>query len=105
MSSIRTEPHLDMTSSAVLVIDVQNDFCHPEGMRAKSGCDVTAVTAMVPRLQRFIAACRQRQATVVFVHTTHDKFTDSEAWIARRPPAVSSDRSNSGRWNLGFLKH
>jgi len=79
-------PHSDIASAAVLVIDVQNDFCHPEGTRAKSGCDTTAVTAMVSKLQQFIAACRQRQIAIIFVHTTHDKYTDSPAWIARRHP-------------------
>jgi ureidoacrylate peracid hydrolase len=84
--SMPNGPHSDIAAAAVLVIDVQNDFCHPEGTRAKSGCDTTAVTAMVPNLQQFIAACRQQQIAVRFVHTTHDKYTDSPAWIARRPP-------------------
>jgi hypothetical protein len=32
---------LDLAKAAILVIDMQNDFCHPEGWLAHIGVDVT----------------------------------------------------------------
>jgi nicotinamidase-related amidase len=73
----------DPSHAALVVIDVQNDFCHPEGAVARLGSDVTAVEAMVPRLVRLIDAARAASVPVVFVRTTHDPSDDSVAWLSR----------------------
>jgi nicotinamidase-related amidase len=69
--------------AAVLVVDVQNDFCHPEGVMARRGRDVAAAVAMVPRLERFVANARRHGVPVVWVRTTHDDTTNSAVWLAR----------------------
>ena len=51
---------LDVSDTALLVIDVQNAFLHPEGTLGLSGVDTTALRAIVPPLRRLIGACKAR---------------------------------------------
>ena len=55
--------------TALLVIDVQNDFCSPEGMMSAEGLDVSAAVATAERLEGFIAAARRAGVQVVFVRS------------------------------------
>ena len=42
-------------TAALIVVDMQNDFCHPEGAGAVNGGDVTPCVEMAPRLKQLIA--------------------------------------------------
>lgn len=59
-------------SAAVLVIDVQNDFCHPHGAIASLGADVSVNAALVPPLVAFLDTARSVGARIVFVRLCHD---------------------------------
>jgi len=89
------------SKSAIVVIDVQNDFCAVDGAAARGGKDVDAVTAMLPRVQRFLANARAHGTNVIFVQTIHEPSTDSEAWIGRRtdPDARTCVK---GSWGAAF---
>ena len=40
--------------TAIIVVDVQNDYCHPAGALSQAGRDVSGVAEMVPRsISRF----------------------------------------------------
>lgn len=95
--------------AAVVVVDVQNDFCDPAGACGQRGSDTAAAVAMVPRLERFLADARAAGVMVVFIQTTHDESTDSPAWLARRgdaeagaPDPVSTCRT--GSWGAEFYR-
>jgi nicotinamidase-related amidase len=96
----------DPSHAALVVIDVQNDFCDPDGAVAGRGADVTAVGLMVPRLAALIEAARAASVPVIFVRTTHDETDDTEAWLARysqepeqAPPGVIC---RTGSWGAEF---
>jgi ureidoacrylate peracid hydrolase len=72
------------SKTAILVVDVQNDFCEPAGASGKAGRDTSAAMAMIPTLQRFLDAAREHGTNVIFIQTIHEPSTDSEAWIGRR---------------------
>jgi ureidoacrylate peracid hydrolase len=86
--------------TALLIVDVQNDFCHPEGSAARGGCDISAPLAMIPRLQALIAAARAAGARVIFIQTIHEDATNSDAWLGR----LKSDRKNclKDTWGAQF---
>lgn len=67
-------------TTALLVVDVQNDFCHGDSAMAKSGSDVSAAQEMVPRLLLLVDAARGAGASLIWIRTTHDKVTTSEVW-------------------------
>ncbi len=70
--------------TAVIVIDVQNDFCAEEGIMAKEGFDVSDAQAMAARLPPFLATARAAGALVVFVrnvYSTDQNYYLSDVWL------------------------
>lgn len=94
---------LATTRSALVIVDVQNDYCHPEGALGLTGCDVGGVREMMPRLHRLLGAAREEGIPILFIQTFHEEATDSEAWVAR-----SSGRSarvcRKGSWGAEFFE-
>jgi ureidoacrylate peracid hydrolase len=70
--------------TALLVIDMQNDFCDDEGASAKNGEDVRLIRVIVPTLRDLTVAARRAGVLVVFVRASHDEVTNSDAWLERR---------------------
>ena len=71
------------TRTAILVVDVQNDYCHPNGALAKSGEDVSGAEKMLPNLEYLISSARRFGCMIIFFQTIHDDSTDSEVWKIR----------------------
>jgi len=59
--------------TALVVIDMQNDLCSPDGVFAAQGADVSAYAAITPRIARLVAAAREAGVLVVFVQATTRK--------------------------------
>ena len=102
-------PRYDPARSAVVVVDVQNDFCDPEGVLARCGNDTTDVVAMVPRLERFLTAAGERGVHTVYVRTTHDETTSSPVWKACKPVrtvdgAPVGPACRPGSWGAEFYR-
>lgn len=49
---------LDPSRAALLVIDMQNGWCHPEGAMTRAGVNMTAQQAIVPSVRRLVQGCR-----------------------------------------------
>jgi ureidoacrylate peracid hydrolase len=92
------EERIAPTRSTLLVVDMQNDFVHPEGATARwmrerfrqegkelpSGPSLTE--QMVPRLQHLVAEARRAGVPVIWVRMEHDaatrdRYTQSEGWL------------------------
>jgi ureidoacrylate peracid hydrolase len=81
---MRTLPELIRPAkSAVIVVDVQNDFCRPEGALGQAGQPTAAAMEMIPNLQAFLAGARAAGTHVIFIRTIHEAATDSDAWTWR----------------------
>jgi nicotinamidase-related amidase len=59
---------LDLAKAAILVIDMQNDFCHPDGWLAHIGVDVTPARAPIGPLQALLPALRHAGIPVIWVN-------------------------------------
>jgi ureidoacrylate peracid hydrolase len=77
--------------TAVLVIDMQNDFCDRAGAfgRLNPGLDFEAIEAMIPRLRSFVSGARAVGIPIVFIRAVYNADDDrylSESWLeqARR---------------------
>lgn len=88
--------------SALLVVDVQNDFASPKGSAALRGDDVSASVAMVPRLVRLIAEARRVGLTVVYIRTTHSEWTDTPSWLYRKSQQKTLNTCREGTWGAEF---
>ena len=69
---IKIVQNLDFDSGVLLVIDVQNDFCHDQGVFAKMGLDLSHIQEMIPRLKGFIERVRQTPIPIIFVKNIND---------------------------------
>lgn len=98
----------DPAKCALILIDVQNDFCHPDGSLSKAGQDVSAVVTMLPRLKALVSAARTASVPVVFVRTTHDETNDSVAWLNRHatgPGVITTQFTcRTGSWGADFYE-
>ncbi len=68
---------------ALVVVDVQNDYCHDDGTFGRAGCDLTAVRAAVDRIVTLVDVARRASVPVEWVRTQHDDWTDSVMWRRR----------------------
>ena len=59
---------IDMARSALVVVDMQNDFCHPEGWFAQKGLGVKATRKPIPVLQGLLPAWRRAGGAVVWLN-------------------------------------
>ena len=88
--------------SALIIVDVQNDFASPNGSAAQRGEDVSASVAMVPRLVRLIDEARRVGLTVVYIKTTHSDWTDTPSWIYRKSQQSALNTCREGTWGAEF---
>ena len=69
--TVRTEGKrvtLDLARSAVIIVDMQNDFCHPEGWLAHIGVDIAPARRPIAPLQRLLPALRSHAVPVIWVN-------------------------------------
>ncbi|MEO1591599.1 MAG: cysteine hydrolase family protein [Cyanobacteria bacterium J06632_22] len=59
---------IDLAKTACLVIDMQNDFCHPDGWLAHIGVDVGPARAPIEPLQQLLPILRHADVPVLWVN-------------------------------------
>ena len=97
---------------AILIVDVQNDFCAEGGAMHREGRDVAAVQAMVPRLARLIDAARRAQVRCIWirnVYNTGPNWYLSEVWLEhaqrrRRGAYLTIPVCEPNAWNGDFFE-
>ncbi|MDP2726569.1 MAG: isochorismatase family cysteine hydrolase [Dehalococcoidia bacterium] len=70
---------VDPKHCLLLVVDIQNDFCHPEGSMGRAGQDLSMVDEMMPHLLEVLQEARQVRAPVIFTQAVHSSWSDSQA--------------------------
>lgn len=50
---------LDTKSTGILVIDMQNGFCHDRGALARAGVDMSRQKAIIPRVKQLVQLGRR----------------------------------------------
>ena len=58
----------DLARSALVVIDMQNDFCHPQGWFGQKGIRVAPMRKPIPVLQKLLPAWRRVGAPVIWLN-------------------------------------
>ena len=91
---------VEPATAAVIVVDMQNDFCHPDGALGRSGAPTESSMAMIPRLAAFLDEARAAGTRIIFIQTIHEDCTDSDAWRTRRS---LQDLCRKGTWGAEFI--
>lgn len=92
---------VDKRSTALVVIDVQNDFCHADGHFAKYGKDLSSIQAIVPGVVRFVSRAQALGVRTFFVRQTTlpNGRSDSPAWLRfKTRDGKSPDYTLRGSW-------
>ena len=75
---------LSSSNTALLVVDVQNDFCHSQGVFAKyKSVTLDHVEQAMSNLSTLIEKCRAFDLPIIFIRTIHSNWTDSPSWLKR----------------------
>lgn len=59
---------LDASRTAMIVVDMQNDFCHPDGWLASIGVDVSPARAPIAPLLQLLPALRASDVPVIWLN-------------------------------------
>ncbi|HIK55412.1 MAG TPA: cysteine hydrolase family protein [Synechococcales cyanobacterium M55_K2018_004] len=59
---------LDLAKAAMLVIDMQNDFCHPDGWLASIGVDITPARTPIAPLKALLPVLRSHGVPILWVN-------------------------------------
>jgi nicotinamidase-related amidase len=68
---------VDPRATALVVVDVQNDFCHPAGVFGRLGHDLTMMPVMAKHLRELVDAARRREMLIIWVRATYDDVVTS----------------------------
>lgn len=91
--------------TAVLVIDVQNDFCHPEGAlwrKSPTGMEMD-FRKITNNLEKVLHQLRQKGVDTIFIQTIHSSWTDSMTWKLRKVYDETNPICLEGSWGAGFF--
>jgi ureidoacrylate peracid hydrolase len=56
---------------ALLVIDMQNGFCHDKGTLGKNGADISSSKAIVPNVRKLVKMCWEAKIHVIWSQQKH----------------------------------
>jgi nicotinamidase-related amidase len=59
---------IDLARTAIIIVDMQNDFCHPDGWLGHIGVDVAPARAPIAPLQRLLPVLRGHDVPVIWVN-------------------------------------
>jgi ureidoacrylate peracid hydrolase len=74
------EERVNQKHGMLVVVDMQNDFCHAQGAACKRGRDMAFVQDMIPRLIRLVQKAREHAFPICFVKTSGNQWTNSPVW-------------------------
>src|SRR6478672_9913433 len=92
----RTDPKHGM----LIVVDMQNDFCHRDGAACKRGRDMAFVQDMIPRLVNLVNQARAHNFPICFVKTSGNQWTNSPVWTEFKNPELLA--CAEGTWGAEF---
>ena len=103
---------VDPKHSALILVDVLNDFCAEGGAMHREGRDLSLVHAMMPRLERLLAEARAARVHCVWIRCAYNTPPNhylSEVWLEhcerRRAGAyVKFKVCEPGEWNGDFFR-
>jgi nicotinamidase-related amidase len=89
------------TSTALVIIDMQNDFCSPGGFGEMLGNDITLTRSIIPVIQQLLQVARK--AGLLIIHTREGHLPDlsdcppSKLERSKKQGAGIGDRGPMGR--------
>jgi ureidoacrylate peracid hydrolase len=92
-------PNVQQSSAglALVVVDVQNDYCHPDGVFAGAGLHLNNLDTLVSAINELVRAARSANRPVIWVRMEWPD-DDSVGLLAERSPFLRTEGLRSGTW-------
>lgn len=90
---------------ALLVIDLQNAFCHADGSLAQLGIDVAPLSAVVPNCVRLVEAARTARIPIIFSRMVYRRDYGDRGVMPHsiRPQLHGVQSCVIGTWDAALL--
>jgi ureidoacrylate peracid hydrolase len=92
--------------TALVVVDVQNDFVHPAGKGGLAGRDLQAFPAALAAINRLLGEARQAGVECLFVRVEHGPRVDLPPYRAKYEPRGMYETDtlcHEGSWGAQFI--
>jgi ureidoacrylate peracid hydrolase len=97
------EQRLDPAHTAVMVIDMQNDFCAEGGyVERVVGKDVSACRAVVAPIMELVVAARDRGVPVFWIKANYDPDRLPDGMLAKQREKSAEICCGTGSWGSEF---
>ncbi|MDQ1153648.1 cysteine hydrolase family protein [Brevundimonas sp. SORGH_AS_0993] len=100
------KPMLPPASTALVIIDVQNDFVAQDGVLGRAGLDMTPLQPALDRIKSLIAKAREVELPIVLVRVVTREKSDSQAMkllMQRRGyPDDALELCRAGEWGADY---
>ena len=100
------QAYIDPAHAALLVIDMQKGFCHPESQMEKAGIGTANQRAIIPDILRLVRVCREHTMPVFWSRQVH--FPADVARQRRRIPSHLDKMQFwpclKGTWETEFME-
>src|SRR5215216_1891694 len=73
MSKLELTRKLDKKTTALIIIDIQNDFCSPSGVLGKRGRDFSLINPMVDKLEKVIELTEKAGVLTIYTQQIYDR--------------------------------
>lgn len=94
---------IDPAHTALVVIDIQNDFCHASGAFGLAGYDTAPMPQMAARVRGLLEAARRRQLLIVFIRAVYDAAVTSRVLANNRHRrGLKFSLCLEGTWGAGW---
>lgn len=100
MNDIEWNPN----NSALIIVDVQNDYCHKDGNMASQDLDVSMASEMMPNLKAMISSLKELAVPIIYVKTIHEDCTDSKTWLKRLKGKSGKELCRKDTWGAEFFE-
>jgi ureidoacrylate peracid hydrolase len=98
--TLSLEQRVDRSHGMLMVVDMQNDFCHRDGAACKRGRDMAFVQNMIPRLVNLVNQARAHSFPICFVKTSGNQWTNLPVWTEFKNPELLA--CAEGTWGAEF---
>lgn len=98
---------IDPSLAALIIVDVQNDFCSLQGKKAQKGDDMSMIQDTIPRLQLLLNEARRVGAHVIFAKNIHLGQVVSDAMTQRHHERFGDNPAMmtvEGTWGAEFCE-
>lgn len=95
---------IDPAHTALVIVDVQNDYCDSRGVFGKQGSNLSMVENMILSLTELISHARKKRVPIIYIQTIHEASTDSSTWTNRLKDADQKGVCRKDTWGAAFFQ-